>query len=113
MKIATYIMNWLIVCFFCFASWVFLKMLLLVAEIMVAGAMVLPTVSTRLLNNPWILLIVPLLWGVVTIFFLRLKNSAEKLTLHLSASFLFGLFVFSIYGWGAVRPFLSMTFFIR
>jgi len=112
MRIATYIMNWLIVCLCCFASWGFMGMLLSFVGFVTDGAP-LPTVTTILFNNPWILWTVPLVWGIVTVFFLRLKASAEKQTFHFSASVFLGLFVFFICVLGVTHPFLNVTYSIR
>jgi cytochrome bd-type quinol oxidase subunit 2 len=59
-----------------------------------------------LLDNQWILWAIPLLWGIVTILFLCMKNTAEKLPFHISASILIGLFVFLVYAWGGIYPFV-------
>jgi len=69
----------------------------------------LPANSEMLLYNPWILWAIPLAWGIVTVCFLCFKNSSEKLTFHLSASILLGLFIFFMHAIGGIFPFIPMA----
>ena len=112
MRIATYIINWLIVCLGCLTSWEFLR-LFVPWGIFALGDAPLPDITLILLKNLWILWVVPLVWGIVTVFFLRLKASAEKQTFHFSASVFLGLFVFFICVLGVTHPFLNVTYSIR
>ena len=105
MRIATYIMNWLIVCLCCCASAMFMLMFSELAHYLLDGQAI-PIITGKLLNNKWILWVIPLGWGIVTGFFLYLKHSAEKLTFHISASVFLGLFVFFIYIIWMIIPFV-------
>ena len=112
MRIATYITNWLIVCLFCFAgNSAMYPLYNRFVQYPSAGLErpPLPANSEFCLDNPWILWAVPLVWGIVTVFFLCLKNSTEKLMFHLSASILLGLFVFFMHAIGGIFPFIAMA----
>jgi len=99
MKIKTYLFNWLIM-YLCYAAsrrfyWVFAQLF------RNEEGKIFPPITVWLFQNPWILWLVPLSWGIATVFFLFDKKTPEKKILHTVISFFLGFFVIFCYLWVA------------
>jgi len=89
MKTTILILNWLIVCLCCMAS-------AFVFAISFGRTCCSSPVTSFYVDHIWILWVVPLAWGIATVFFVP-KSTPEKIILHTSASVFLGLLTFFFY----------------
>ena len=108
MKIATLLLNWLIVCAGCFTGYLAIALLLNWNRYEMFEGKSLPPISQFCLQNDWLLWVVPLTWGIATIVFYFRNNTPEKTNLHTSASVFLGLLVFFSFLAAGLLPFLNI-----
>ena len=105
---AVYAFNWLVVCLCCGGTYMLLVHPVKTITYYLFEGQSLPPRCDMLMNNSWILGLIPLLWGAVTIAFAVTKHATRKIVFHVLASvLLWGLPLF-IYATGLMLPILDM-----
>jgi hypothetical protein len=102
-----YAVNWLVVCFCCRKLYIFTGNYNVIFNDLIEGKS-LPVLSDTLLHNPWILWLIPLLWGIATIALAVSKRSALKVVLHICASILLMMLIGIIYTIGLFLPLIKI-----
>jgi len=103
-----YVVNWLIVCLCCWGTYFSVAMFDEIYSDLFEGQPI-PSLTLLLVYNLWILWLIPLLWGIVTIAVAVSKHSTMKAVLHALASIFLGLLIFCAYMASALMPFLRIT----